>query len=245
MTKPRRFVLATTNPGKIREIRSILEGAPVELVGLEELAPIPSPEETGKTFAENARLKALYYARATGLAAIAEDSGLEVDALGGIPGVQSARFCGESATYPERFAALYRMLAEAGQVRENVGRVRDVGRVRGNVGRVRGEDSGGPAAHSAGGVPAAATGSPARFVCHVAVANHDAILFEGRGTVEGHIAPEPRGERGFGYDPIFLHPPSGRTLAEVSDERKREVSHRGEAFRQLRAWMERALATEN
>ncbi len=235
MTRPRRFVLATTNPGKIREIRSILDGVPVELVGLEELAPVPSPEETGKTFGENARLKARYYARATGLAAIAEDSGLEVDALGGIPGVQSARFCGESATYPERFAALYRMLAEAGQVRENVGRV------RGNVGRVRGEDSGGPAAH----VPPAATGSPARFVCHVAVANHDAILFEARGTVEGHIAPEPRGDRGFGYDPIFFHPPSGRTLAEVSDDRKREVSHRGEAFRQLRAWMERAVPTEN
>lgn len=232
MTIPRRFVLATTNPGKIREIRSILEGVPVELVGLEALAPVPSPEETGRTFAENARLKALYYAQATGLPAIAEDSGLEVDALGGIPGVQSARFCGESATYPERFAALYRMLDEAGRVREQ-----DVERVRAqDVGRVRGQDSGGPAA---------TTASPARFVCHVAVANHDAILFEARGTVEGHIAPEPRGDHGFGYDPIFFHPPSGRTLAEVSDERKREVSHRGEAFRQLRAWMERAVPTEN
>jgi XTP/dITP diphosphohydrolase len=223
MTMPRRFVLATTNPGKIREIQSILEGVPVELVGLEELAPVPSPEETGRTFGENARLKALYYARATGLPAIAEDSGLEVDALGGIPGVQSARFCGESATYPERFAALYRML-------QHVGRVPRHEYIRGPAAP--------PAARTRG--PAAAPdASPARFVCHVAVANHDTILFEARGTVEGHIAPEPRGERGFGYDPIFFHPPSGRTLAEVSDERKREVSHRGEAFRQLRAWLER------
>ena len=230
MTIPRRFVLATTNPGKIREIQSILEGVPLELVGLEELAPVPSPEETGRTFAENARLKALYYARATGLPAIAEDSGLEVDALGGIPGVQSARFCGEDATYPERFAALYRMLDEAGRVREE------------KVGRVpRHECIRGPAETPAGRTrgPAATTASPARFVCHIAVANDDAILFEARGTVEGHIAPEPRGDRGFGYDPIFFHPPSGRTLAEVSDERKREVSHRGEAFRQLRAWVER------
>lgn len=203
MTPVRRVVLATTNPDKIREIRAILDGLPIALAGLDELPPVTPPEETGLTFAENARLKATSYSRATGLRAIAEDSGLEVDALGGIPGVQSARFCGEAATYPERFAALYRMLEERG--------VRD---------------------------------STARFVCHVALADGGEILFEARGAVEGRIAPEPRGTHGFGYDPIFFHPPSGRTLAEVSDERKREVSHRGAAFRQLRQYLEAGTQPE-
>ena len=191
MTPPR-YVLATTNPGKIREIRAILAGLPITLAALDEFPPIVPPEETGTTFAENARLKALYYAEATGLPAIAEDSGLEVDALGGIPGIQSARFCGEDATYPERFERLYAMLEERGD-----------------------------------------RASTARFVCHVALASGGKVLFDARGTVEGHIAPEPRGTGGFGYDPIFFHPPSGMTLAEVTAERKREVSHRGEAFRRL------------
>ena len=195
-----RYVLATTNPGKIREIRALLAGLPITLVGLNEFPPIVPPEETGTTFAENARLKALYYAEETGLPAVAEDSGLEVDALGGIPGVQSARFCGEDATYPERFASLYAMLEERGD-----------------------------------------RTSPARFVCHVALASGGAILFDARGTVEGRISPEPRGTGGFGYDPIFFHPPSGMTLAEVTADRKREVSHRGEAFRKLAAFLRRNM----
>jgi len=196
MSAAGRYVLATTNPDKIREIRALLGHLPITLVGLDSFPPVPPPEETGITFAENARLKALYYARATGLAAIAEDSGLEVDALGGLPGVQSARFCGEAATYPERFAALYRMLDACG-----------------------------------------GHGSVARFVCHVALASGEEVLFDARGAVEGRIAPEPRGTGGFGYDPIFFHPPSGMTLAEVSSERKAAVSHRGEAFRKLATYL--------
>jgi XTP/dITP diphosphohydrolase len=81
--------------------------------------------------------------------------------------------------------------------------------------------------------------SPARFVCALAVADGGRVVFEARGTVEGRISPEPRGTRGFGYDPIFFYPPEGRTLAEVSDEIKRAVSHRGAAFRQLREWLHR------
>lgn len=195
-----RFVLATTNPHKVREIRTLLAGLDVEILGLDALPPIEAPEETGTTFAENAALKARYYASRTGLPAIAEDSGLEIDALGGAPGVESARFQGEHSTYPEKFAALYAMLDSSG-----------------------GRDS------------------TARFVCAVAVAGDDGVLFETRGTVEGRISPEPRGSHGFGYDPIFLYPPEGGTLAEVDDEVKRAVSHRGAAFREVRRWLEARL----
>ena len=195
----RKFLLATTNPDKIREIRALMAGAQIEIVGLDTRPPMDAPEETGSTFAENARLKARYYAKATGMTAIAEDSGLEIDALDGVPGVESARFGGDRSTYPDKFAKLYDMLDARG-----------------------GRDS------------------AARFVCALAVADGDDIVFEARGTVEGRIAPSPRGTHGFGYDPIFFYPPEGRTLAEVSDEVKRAVSHRGEAFRQFRTWLENA-----
>jgi len=191
-------VLATTNPNKVREIRALLDGVDLELVGLDRFAEVTPPEETGVTFEENAALKAHYYAAATGLPAIAEDSGLEIDALDGQPGVESARFGGVDSSYPEKFEKLYTMLDAAG-----------------------GRDS------------------AARFVCAVALVAGDDIQFMARGTVEGSICPEPRGAHGFGYDPIFYYPPEGRTLAEVSDDVKRAVSHRGAAFRALRAWLER------
>ncbi len=193
-----RLLLATTNHNKVREIRALLDGVAVEIVGLDVFPGIEAPEETGATFEENAALKARYYSRATGLSAIAEDSGLEIDALGGIPGVESARFGGADMPYPEKFETLYRMLDAAGGSRE----------------------------------------SPARFVCALVVADGDDVVFSSRGTVEGSISPDPRGTHGFGYDPIFFYPPENRTLAEVSDEIKRAVSHRGAAFRQLRGWLE-------
>ena len=174
----------------MREIRALLAGLPIDLVGLDPYPGIEPPEETGATFAENARLKALYYARATGLPAIADDSGLEIDALDGAPGIESARFGGADTTYPEKFAIIYDALAPR----------------------------------------AAAPDSPARFVCAVALAEGDAIIFEARGTVEGHIASRPAGTGGFGYDPIFFYPPYGCTLAEVTPEQKDAVSHRGAAF---------------
>ena len=109
---PSRLLLATTNPGKLTEIRDILGALPLTLDTLTDHPPVPEPEETGSTFAENARLKARYYAQATGQLTVAEDSGLEIDALEGEPGVQSARFNGES--YAEKFATIQRMLAERG-----------------------------------------------------------------------------------------------------------------------------------
>jgi XTP/dITP diphosphohydrolase len=109
-----RILLATTNPGKIREIRELLAGVPVDIVGLEACPGVPPPQETGRTFAENARQKALYYAARTGLTAVAEDSGLEIDALGGAPGVASARFGGADTAYPEKFRLIYDALRSAG-----------------------------------------------------------------------------------------------------------------------------------
>ncbi|MEP7306303.1 MAG: RdgB/HAM1 family non-canonical purine NTP pyrophosphatase [Acidobacteriota bacterium] len=193
----RTLAIATTNAGKVREIEEILAGAGFDLVTLADWPDVAAPEETGRTFEENARQKALYYAAATGALTVAEDSGLEIDALGGMPGVESARFGGARTSYLEKFALIYDGLRQRG----------------------------------------AAT-SPARFVCALALARSNRIVFESRGTIEGLIAPQPRGEGGFGYDPIFFYPPLGQTLAEASD-RKRDVSHRGQAFGALRAFLER------
>ncbi len=192
MTK---LVVATTNPAKLREIAALLEGVPFDVVTLARWPDVPAPQETGSTFAENARAKALYYAARTGELTVAEDSGLEIDALGGAPGAWSARWGGADTSYPEKFALIYDALGAKG-----------------------------------------ACESGARFVCALALADRDRILFETRGTVEGRIAPEPRGHGGFGYDPIFFYPPLGRTLAEVG-EQKSAISHRGEAFRALRAYV--------
>ena len=104
------LLLATTNPNKIREIRPLLADLPIELITLADMNPVAEPEETGTTFWENARIKALAYAGATNDLAVAEDSGLEVDALGGDPGVQSARFLGASTPYPARFEEIFRRL---------------------------------------------------------------------------------------------------------------------------------------
>jgi XTP/dITP diphosphohydrolase len=190
------LLVATTNPDKLREIRSLLSDVPVELVTLRDLPPIEEPEETGLTFEENARLKAFYYGQRSGLTTVAEDSGLSIDAMNGEPGVRSARFLRPDASYPERFAEIFRRL-----------------------GREPGK------------------GRAARFVCAVAVVRGDQILFETRGVVEGEIADAARGDRGFGYDPIFYYPPYACTLSEVTEEQKLAVAHRGRAFRALAAWL--------
>ena len=195
-----RLLIATTNPGKVREIRQLLASLPIELLTLKGWPDLEAPEETGTTFEENARLKALYYANATGELTVAEDSGLAIDALDGAPGVESARFGGASLPYPEKFALLYDAL------------------------RAR------------GAADASGMASTARFVCALALARGSDIVFETRGTVEGRIAPAPKGSGGFGYDPIFFYPPFGQTLAEA-DDRKSAVSHRGEAFRALAAFL--------
>lgn len=200
---PRSLLLATTSPDKIREIKALLSALDIRVQTLADWGPLVEPDETATTFEGNARLKAAAYASQLGrrLAAdtlvAAEDSGLEVDALDGDPGVRSARFLRPDATYAERFSEIYRRLA----LRPHAPRT-------------------------------------ARFICALAVSNRDgAIVFEAEGRVEGRIADAPAGSHGFGYDPIFFCPPFGRTLAEVSDDEKRAVSHRGEAFRALATWL--------
>jgi XTP/dITP diphosphohydrolase len=189
-----RLVLATRNAHKVRELAALMSPHEIE--------PLPDnvvlPPETGTTFAENAVEKARAAATATGRVAIADDSGISAEALGGAPGVYSARFAGEGATDEENLA---RLLREA------------------------------PAGSRVAYVCALALVDPAAGVEH---------LVEGR--CEGTLAAEPRGAGGFGYDPAFVPDDAGSgrlTMAELSDEEKGAISHRGRAARELRAWLTR------
>lgn len=192
MAPPRRVVLATGNAGKAQELQALL-GPSWEIV-LQSTLGVEPVEETGSTFAENALLKARHAAAATGLPALADDSGLEVDALGGAPGVRSARYAGPGATDA---ANVERLLA------------------------------------ALSGIPPA--GRTARFRCVLAFVRSadDPAPVLADGSWEGHIAAAPRGEGGFGYDPVF-EDPAGRTAAELPPAEKNARSHRGRALRQLR-----------
>ena len=187
----KKLLIATRNAGKLREYAQLLADLEIEL-----LSPIDigmdsvQVEETGDTFEENARLKALTYAQASGLPTLADDSGLEVDALDGRPGVHSARYAGPDATDEDRRRKL---LAE----------MRDVP----------------PGQRSA------------RFRCTVALALPDGRVWTADGVCEGEIAFEPRGEGGFGYDPLFIVSGDGRTMAEMAPDEKNLISHRGRALR--------------
>jgi XTP/dITP diphosphohydrolase len=189
------ILIATTNAGKIREIRRALDGLAVPICTLADVPPTPEPQEDGATFAENAWIKARAYAAATGLPTVAEDSGLAIDALGGRPGVLSARYPGD--TYAEKFANLYRELAP---------------------------------------FPEPWT---ARFVAALAFAapNADTPTFTCEGIAPGVVVSRPRGSHGFGYDPIFVYAPTGRTGGELDDAEKLAVSHRGKAFAMFREWL--------
>ncbi len=218
-----RLLIATTNPGKVREIRLLLADLPIRLLTLTDLSPVPDPEETGETFAENARLKAEYYAAAFGLPTVGEDSGLEIDALNGRPGVRSARYQG--ATYPDKFENLYRELAS----HPRPWRARYVSAVA-----VTGRQ--------ALGTRHWALGTQTNAQCPAPSADEAlSLAFDCVGTVEGEIWPEPRGSHGFGYDPIFFYPPYGATFGEVDDARKLAVAHRGVAFRKLAKWLRAVL----
>jgi XTP/dITP diphosphohydrolase len=186
-----RLLVATRNDHKLRELGRLLPG--VELDPLPD--GVPTPPEDGDTYEANALIKARAAAAATGRAAIADDSGIEAAALGGAPGVRTARFAGERATDAENLAKL---AAEA---------------------------------------PA---GTGLRYVCVIAYAEPDGSERTFEATTSGAVAPEPRGEGGFGYDPLFVPDDGagdGRTMAELSDAEKDAISHRGRAARQLLAWL--------
>ena len=198
-----KLLLATNNQGKIVEFRYLLDGCGWELVTPADVGVQLNVEETGQTYLENATIKALAFARASGLASLADDSGLEVDALDGRPGVFSARYAGVDLTDGERVAAL---LEELAGVREE--------------------------------------GRTARFRCVIAIATANGEVESAEGAVEGRIAAEPRGENGFGYDPIFELPERGLTVAELPASEKHAVSHRGVAARKARKLLENMLHDE-
>ncbi len=202
-----KLLVATNNPGKVQEYKDLLaelllpqeieitfprqEGLPLEV------------DETGETFEENARLKALAFARASGLLTLADDSGLEVDALGGAPGVRSARYGGPHADDIDRYRKLLDALS---------------------------------------GVPASRRS--ARFRCVIALAQPDGTVYTADGACEGEIGSAPRGEHGFGYDPVFIVAGyGGRTMAELAPEVKNKISHRARAVMAARPALVRLLSS--
>jgi len=190
-----RLLIGTGNAGKQKEYGELLGGLEYLLVFPQDLSSVPpEPEETGKTFAENASRKARSYAAASGLRTVADDSGLEVDALHGAPGLRSRRFFGDDATAVERNTRLLALLE---------------------------------------GVSARG----ARFVCVTALAWPDGRVELFDGEVRGEIARAPRGEQGFGYDPLFSIAGDGRTIAELPHEEKHRISHRGLAVAKLRGFL--------
>lgn len=188
-----RLVVATRNRGKLAELARILDGLDVELVSMDTLG-LSSPPETGHTFADNALTKARVAVASSGLPAVADDSGLEVDALDGRPGVASARYAG---SHGDDAANLATLLAELADVPPDE---RD-----------------------------------ARFVCAAALVAPDGREWVTHGVMEGRVVDEPRGDGGFGYDPVFVAAGQTRTNAELAPEVKDAHSHRGQAFRALRA----------
>jgi XTP/dITP diphosphohydrolase len=187
-----RLFCATTNAGKLREFLLAAERSGADIViepvpGLNNIRPC---EETGDSFEANAVQKAIYYSQFVRGLVFADDSGLEVDALNGAPGVRSARYAGDAATDADNNRLLLRLM-------------------RGVENRT------------------------ARFVCVVALARRGELIRTFRGSVEGLLLDAPRGEGGFGYDPLFFYPPFGKTLAEAAAEEKLRVSHRGQALSQL------------
>lgn len=188
------FVVATFNPHKAAELHTLLALPHVTLRSLAEWPDAVAPEENGATLLENARIKARAAVALTGLPAIADDTGLEVDALSGAPGVHAARYSGPGATYASNVAKLLRELE---------------------------------------GVPTEARTARFRTVCVASWPDGQELSTEG--SLAGVILEAPRGEHGFGYDPVFVPAGETRTYAELSDDEKNAISHRGRAARSLRA----------
>ena len=220
-----RLLLASANQGKLRELRTILAGLPVELVGLTEagLGDPPEVEETGDTFLENALLKARAYAGWSGLAAVADDSGLEVDALGGAPGVRSARYAGQGASDQANLDKL--LAAMAGVPRERrTARFRCAAVLVDPGGGSGGLKPSPPADRGSGGLKPSPPEEWGEWYAEA--------------SWEGRLLEAPRGANGFGYDPVFLPDGWELTSAEVDQATKDAASHRGQAFRALRPAIE-------
>jgi XTP/dITP diphosphohydrolase len=199
----KRILIATSNPGKLRDFAAAAAPYAVEVNSLPNFASLPAVVEDGTTFEANARKKAVAYSRyAPGELVLADDSGLEVDALGGTPGVHSARYAAQQPhlvnTNTDDEANNARLLRELKNV-----------------------------------PPEKRT---ARFVCVIAAAQDGKVLAIFRGQAQGIILDAPRGQNGFGYDPLFYFPSEHKTFAELSAEQKAQYSHRGAAFREFLRW---------
>lgn len=201
-----KLLVATNNPGKVREYEELLvtHPVPLEITFPAQEGLMLEVEESGKSFAENARIKALAYARASGLLTLADDSGLEVDALGGAPGVRSARYAGPAADDADRYRKLLAALADVPMGKRT-----------------------------------------ARFRCVVALAQPDGTVHTADGTCEGEIGFTPRGNYGFGYDPVFeVRGYGGRTMAELDPNLKNKISHRARAVMAARPILAQLLAVD-
>jgi len=196
----KQIIFATTNQGKIKEIKMILADLPVEVLSLKEAGIAVEIVEDGETFEENAIIKAKKIMELTGFIALADDSGLEVDYLDKAPGIYSARFLGEDTPYAVKNQYLI----------EKLDGVKEAQRT-------------------------------ARFVCAIAAAFPDGKVLTRRGTMEGIIGYEEAGNNGFGYDPIFYLPEYACTSAQLSPERKNEISHRGKALKAMKEILVRFL----
>ena len=206
MASKRTILVATTNPGKVRELRALL-GDEIEWKSLADFPGVGEVMEDGATFAENACKKAIGYAQATGLWTLADDSGLVVDALSGAPGVNSARFSGARAKGADRKVLDRRNVEKLLSLLE--------------------------------GVPMEKR--TARFTCCLCLASTEKVLIETQGLLEGLITEEPAGTSGFGYDPVFLVPQLGKTVAQLGEEEKNAISHRGNAMRKLKPLLQELL----
>ena len=193
MKKVKRILFATGNQGKMKEVREILVDLGVEVISMREAGVSAEIVEDGETFEENAVIKARTIMELTGEVTLADDSGLEIDALGGEPGVYSARYMGEDTSYHIKNNDLIRRLSQVPRQQRT-----------------------------------------ARFVCSIAAAFPDGEIITTDGVIEGLIGYEEAGENGFGYDPIFVVPQLGCTTAQLSDEQKNEISHRGKALRKMK-----------
>lgn len=191
-------VIATKNRGKSAEIKGVLKDFPVLVKDLNDFGPLAEPVEDGATFEENAYKKASFTARVLGLPALADDSGLEVQALSGTPGIHSARYAGPGATDSDNNAKLLKALSSKANRK-------------------------------------------ARFCCVLSLAVPSGAALTYEASCEGVILDSARGDNGFGYDPLFLYPPMGKTFAEMSTEDKLSVSHRGLALRELKDEFEKVL----
>jgi len=210
--------LASSNPGKLREFSAAALARGIRVEPLSGFKNLPVCIEDGNTFEENARKKALHYSAFVSGAVFADDSGISVDALGGAPGIFSARFAGPDATDDDNNRKLIEEL-------------------RGLEGAPAGSVSACPQDPPEEGrrerQTAARTNRAAHYVCVIALAQAGHVLCVAEGRADGVILDEPRGTGGFGYDPYFFYAPLGKTFAELEPETKYTVSHRGKAFRQL------------